>query len=700
VWPRQDDPLLQQLLDAWQVQPSFAFAVVADDQQCSVAGCRISNDFLQQNAKAAADTAFTPDGGVPPCSGVHCLRPTALVLCWADREAAVLHLPSINSATEDDVSHRVWAAVTAVFGDTNRTAACCGAASALAALTAVGVQCRLTVDDPCVAFLLWQPRALEQLVDRQLVQQHQHNAQQHVSHDSDVLNAAHLLVLNGSFRLSVPVVEGRLAAAARTTLLTRALMPPLRAILVQHQLWNVYEAVERPLQSMFAGVRVAGMNLLVDSIQSQQRECMQQREVLLQYASRLLHAHDSVDIRVPAHVHLLLTQLHLAPAKQDLQQPLVTVLQHAIRNALQRNHRHQLPLLRCLLSYHMMRVYEDQLHALMGFAITTAGGISSNMVTSIDTNTIDKQVIVFQPLPHVGKVFGGVLAGVPSSLGSLLTHELLPGCPVVVSEGSIADVGVVNLASPTPVVAYMPTSGPAHQALQPAQLAPRWGVLCSIAEPTPVKDAGSMLPLHGGEGGDACTRNGCVRFWCAITHTTQSVDVCTSLLHTVDQQQANTCALLDKATLVPRPISILSTIQPSNELCTFVGVQLQQLQLVVLAALSRDPCFLAALSSRDPLAAAASHWVTCNGLQSSTQHMLCSRIAAGAVDGTPVQSSCVERALFQVAVEALVFGRKPSVVRALLGLEQSVDLANTLLVAFPELAAWRAQLLEDCKRTK
>jgi hypothetical protein len=144
---------------------------------------------------------------------------------------------------------------------------------------------------------------------------------------------------------------------------------------------------------------------------------------------------------------------------------------------------------------------------------------------------------------------------------------------------------------------------------------------------------------------------------------------------------------------------LLSAFQPSHEACTFAGFDLQQLPLVVLASMSKDPVLLAALSSSDPLAAAAAHWVDHNGLQASTSNMLLSRIAAGAVDGMPVMASLVPRALFSVAVDALVLGRKPSALRGLLGLEQSVDLADALLVAFPGLATWREDVMDECRRT-
>lgn len=689
VQARQDDPLLQQLLDAWQLQPSFAFAVVADQRQCNVPGCPASSGTMQRIFDTAGDT--TGDVGLPPCNTLHCPRPTHLVLCWADKEAAVLHLPSCSPPGEDAVSRRIWTVVKAVFEDATRTATCCGSAAAIAALAAVGVHCRLTVDDPCVAFLLWQPRALEQLAEQAQQQQYSDEKQQHMSPEADVMHAAQALVLSNSFRLSVPVMEGILASAARTALLARALMPPLRAILVQHRLCHTYECVERPLQRVFAGVRVDGLRMALSSIEGQLQECKQQRVVLQQHASKLLHGHNSIDISVPAHVRLLLTQLHLVHSKREhqSQQPLIVVLQDSVRNALKYNQHQLLPLLRCLLSYHLLENKEETLRALAQMAM---GPDVDNDSTMRRSGACD---VVLQPLPYCAALSGGVVTCLPSCLDFLTQQQVSPCLPVVASEGSMADLGITSLASPTPVVAMLPCHR--HDA-QCEHYEQQWVMLCSVAEASPMNVVNSLLPLHDLGGSAACTHSGCVRYLCSTTNTIQDAQLCTSLLHTMETT-LDACLPVESVTLMPGPVGILSFVQPCDEACTFVGLDLQQLPLVVIAALSSDPVLLAALSASDPLEAAAAQWVKCTGLHASTQDKLQSHVAGGALNGTPVLSSCVQRALFGVALDALVLGQKPSVQRALLGLEQSVDLADSLLVAFPALASWRTDMLEECRRT-
>lgn len=172
VWPHQDGAQLSALLDAWQLQTSFAFAVVLHASRCAVPGCRSARlgsagavapqEQRQQQAAAHAAAAAGAHGGAA-CYELHCPLPAALVLCWSDREAAVLHLPPAAPAVaacgkENAASagSRVWAVIRTVFGDAARSASCCGAMAALAVLRAAGVHVALAVDDPCEAFLLWQ----------------------------------------------------------------------------------------------------------------------------------------------------------------------------------------------------------------------------------------------------------------------------------------------------------------------------------------------------------------------------------------------------------------------------------------------------------------------------------------------------------------------------------------------------------------
>jgi hypothetical protein len=526
---------------------------------------------------------------------------------------------------------------------------------------------------------------LEQLAEQQAQQQHDEQPQ-HGCQEAYVLRAAQSLVLSDSFRLSVPLLKGSLAAAARVALLARALMPPLRAILVQHQLFSTYETVERPLQRVFAGVRASGLIIGLDSIRARLQDAEQQRTVLHQHASALLLGYGSIDIGMPAHVRSLLSHLQLVLVKREQQQPLTTTLQQAVRNASRCNRQQHLPLIRCLLTYHMLVSWEQLLKAMIHLASTSGSGVG----------------VALQPLPYATALCGDVLVGLPSGVESLLQHYSASYLPVVASEGSLSDLGMASLVSPTPVIAFVPSSSipSPHAPLDEHRLEPWLGMLCAVREQEPANAAGSPLPLHGTHANDdACTQLGCVRYWCSVTHTMQEVQLGMSLLHTLEAQPLSTCPRRGAVNIVLGTVSLLSAAQPKHEACTFAGLNMQQLSLLVLASMSKDPVLLAALSTSDPLAAAAAHWADHNGLQSSTISMLLSRVAAGAVDGVPIMASLVPRALFSVAVDALVLGQKPSVLRGLLGLEQSVDLGDTLLVAFPGLATWREDVLEECRRT-
>jgi hypothetical protein len=204
AWPRKGDPLLSKLLDAWQVQSSFALALVMTDQQCAAAagsaaaGSNGSNGGSSGGFTCSGLNPGQPDqqgGGVSrgceggsggACATLHGPVPAALLLCWSDKEAVVLHLPPMTArssssssggrsrrrsiraaggapaaAAGDETVQQVWSVVDGVLGDPNRTMTCAGAVQVLAALSAAGVTVKAAVDDPCTAFLLWQPRGLD-----------------------------------------------------------------------------------------------------------------------------------------------------------------------------------------------------------------------------------------------------------------------------------------------------------------------------------------------------------------------------------------------------------------------------------------------------------------------------------------------------------------------------------------------------------
>lgn len=217
VWPRKSDPLLARLLDAWQLQSSFALALILQEQHCAAAAAAAGGSSGDGSSGAAVLTCSAVSGqqgqqelqggakGVGACAGMHGPVPSALVLCWSDKEAVVLHLPPVPThsssggsganasggrrrssraapaaaaaagssnapavtaaaaaaAAGDETAKWVWSVINGILGDPCRTVTCAGAVQVLAALSAIGVSVTAVVDDPCAAFLLWQPQGLD-----------------------------------------------------------------------------------------------------------------------------------------------------------------------------------------------------------------------------------------------------------------------------------------------------------------------------------------------------------------------------------------------------------------------------------------------------------------------------------------------------------------------------------------------------------
>jgi hypothetical protein len=211
VWPKKSDPLLARLLDAWQLQSSFALALIMQEQHCAAAaaavaaggGCGISGVAGSCSSVAGQKQQQLQDGGKGSCAGLHGPVPSALVLCWSDKETVVLHLPPVPAhsstagsgatasggrrrssrtaaataaaggsnaaaatataiaAAGDETAAWVWSVISGILGDPSRTVICAGAVQVLAGLAAVGLSVAAVVDDPCAAFLLWQPQGLD-----------------------------------------------------------------------------------------------------------------------------------------------------------------------------------------------------------------------------------------------------------------------------------------------------------------------------------------------------------------------------------------------------------------------------------------------------------------------------------------------------------------------------------------------------------
>lgn len=203
VWPTMGDPLLARLLDSWQLQSSFSMALVTHKQQCAAAAAAavaamgpgagsngVSNGWTCSSSSPGQQQQQQQGKGGRGCSMLHGGVPTALVLCWSDKEAVVLHLPSTTTrgsnagagrhaaaaaarsntaaaagrnaaaAGDESAAQCVWSVVDQVLGNASRTVTCIGAVGLLSGLAAVGVRVRAAIDDPCAAFTLWQPTGL------------------------------------------------------------------------------------------------------------------------------------------------------------------------------------------------------------------------------------------------------------------------------------------------------------------------------------------------------------------------------------------------------------------------------------------------------------------------------------------------------------------------------------------------------------
>lgn len=687
VLPRNGDPLLNQLLDAWQLQPSFSFAVVVDQQRCAMEGCRASRNFSagaswpggnptspaqeSNTAAAAAAAAAAVEGS--PCFALHIQHPVALVLCWTDKDAAVLQLPGSSLGT-DPVASRVWGTVKAVFGDPERTAVCCGATAAVAALTAAGVQCRLTVEDPCAAFMLWQPGAADPPATSQ-----QQQGVQAVS-ELSVMKAAHTLVLGDSYKLKVPIGPSPAQSEAiRAALLSRALMPPMRSLLVRQKLSQVYEQVERPMQLALVGVRSMGLQVAIAAIEKMLLQSQRHRQLLQQHVHWLLHG---LDVSIAAGVHAFLTRNQLSPASNESRsQSMPVVLLKAIRTAIRRQQLGLLQALRCSLTYWQCEAYEQQLSSLLQYAV-----VGRNSGTSDDSSSY----VLLQPLPSAAGMCNGARQGWPVELSTVLTHVAVPALPMSVARLSLADQEVSSLPAASLVAMVVPVPGQQQQNMQQHFLEYS-GFLWSLSPQAAV--CGSELPLGGSLDTSVPSFYGCIRYWCSVSQAVKEQQLGLSAIHSIQHEQSNR-----ELSFLPATLSIAAAVQPSTPDNVFVGVELQHLPLLVLASLSRDEALLDALSQQDPLSAAAGHWLEHCGLQPAVVGLLLEHLAAGSVTGVPVLPQDTRTALFKLAVDAVLAGQKPSAQRGLLAVEnKGVNLAISIMQAFPGVAAWQQGVLLNCQ---
>jgi len=412
----------------------------------------------------------------------------------------------VQGGVNTDVAGWVWSVIDHIFGDSNKTVTCIGASQVLAALAAAGIHCNTAVDDPCSAFMLWQPRGLDSAAAAAAAaattnqQQEQQQQKPPVAASvEEASKAAAAVVLGGAFRLQVPLLPGSNAAAAtaataaaKAALLGRALMPPLRAMLAKQQLTAAYERVEQPLQQVIAEVRGTGLRVQCRHIQQQLQLCVWQLQMLQQQISQYVGQQQQQQQQQldddsaqgcgvdDSSIRLLLRQQRLLTVSNDRlqQQPLLQLVLLALKAAFKRKHTAALPLLRLLLTYCHVQQYEQQLQQLLQYSVlpgyqrqpvrgpplSFAGDSYNNSYNGVEPSAMPHQgYIILQPMASAEPVTGQLLPGWPAGLEGLMGFRPVPALPVLTSNASLAQQGVASLSSPVSVAAALQPSSQQQQ---------------------------------------------------------------------------------------------------------------------------------------------------------------------------------------------------------------------------------------------
>jgi hypothetical protein len=190
----------------------------------------------------------------------------------------------------------------------------------------------------------------------------------------------------------------------------------------------------------------------------------------------------------------------------------------------------------------------------------------------------------------------------------------------------------------------------------------------------------------------------------------QELRLLTTAVHSAQQQES--CDGSDSSSslaFLPGSLSMQHLLQPAADTdaassnCSFIGVRLQCLPLLVAAAVSREPALLTALQQPDPWDAAAAAWLPRSGLPPALVSQVLACIAAGVLDGCPVAPAAARRLLFVTALRALLLGQRPAQQRECLGLSEwprgCGSLADSVCDAFEGLASWKAGMLEKTRQT-
>jgi hypothetical protein len=603
-------------------------------------------------------------------------------------------------------------------------------------------------------------------------------------------------VSTDAFKLQVPLLHGSsgaaATAAARSALLSRAMMPPLRAVLAKQQLSAAYEAVHRPLLQALGAVRGCGIAVCVSDVQQELLLCEWQISALQQQVSQVL-GQQQLQQQVQqqqtqpfstqgycglsdSNIRLLLQQQRLVTVSSERLQlaPLTQLLQLAVRTAIKRKHTAPLQLLRLLLTLTLLRQHQQMLQQLLLHKTVSTEG--SSMQAGSDTGPSSTGRVVLQPHAVLEPVTGQLNPGWPVGLEGVLGFRAVPALPVLTSAASLCQQGLRSLASPLTVAASVqpmlpPTQQQQQQQAQQQQLQEAFvmGKLVSVsmvaAEAHRYVSSSQLLPWQMPNGTDAAgvkaatgagthpgppaltastdpglqqpkqqqqqgmtepARSETVRMYCGVTERVRDLQApttaCYSVINPARQQQGHSSSG-GRLMLLPSSCSISHIVRPGQDLSssrsrsdrgssdcasssssTFIGVQLQCLALLVLAGVSQDKTLLAACTQNpDPLAAAAAAWLPSSGLPQQMQASLLWNIQAGVLDGVPVAAGEAPALLLSVALQSLVLGRKASVQREQLGVRewtQGTNLVDSLLQAFPGVAAWHDKLVQDAGRDR
>jgi len=542
-----DALMVQRALELWQQQRSFAWAVVpgvrrlnkpaaaattADPRGNAAGGSSGGNagaspqdsEMLAMTvlpmqaaasaraAQAAAAAAALPVGA----SLVDLTAPAQIALCWSEREVLLLTLPAHASVTSSSsaavavaaptsehnaaaaaavkaaqrYSSAVWSAVRTTFADPARTAICCDASNATAALEAAGVACHLQLHDPLAAFRLWQPGAEAEVKAAAAAEGAAAGTEEDMT--SRLITAAQRAVLP-AWRLQLPLRFAPAAIrAARAALLARTLHAPLRSLVASRGLARLYERVSLPLLRCAAAARTAGLALRPHSLRDLLSETRLQIRLLQEQQLPRLAAVAVAALGpqpphqlppplrpgVDADVAMLLQQIGLGRQKRGQPATGEAGILGALRRLLLKGagpaDSPTLPLLQALLTEVRLRAVEAAASELLGLVDYQGGGtIKAGGVSAADGSsggTSSSTDLVLHPELRCLPLLGTPSTALPPTWQRLAAWQplALPAVPVLArtcSAGTNPKRPLLPLAAPMAIVLQQE-----QQPLSPEQL--------------------------------------------------------------------------------------------------------------------------------------------------------------------------------------------------------------------------------------